>query len=117
MPRPRLYPSAAARQQAFRARKRREAVAPAQYGVTIAKVAAMTYGKPAAELVLVTPMDADDARRILGEVALPPTSTQRVLADVVVFPGSSRPHVRRDDFVALVDESTYGNGRVRLTNR
>jgi hypothetical protein len=28
MPRPRLYPSSAARQQAFRARKRRDAVAP-----------------------------------------------------------------------------------------
>jgi fructose-1-phosphate kinase PfkB-like protein len=34
--------------------------------------------------------------------------------DVVVFPGSSRPHVRRDDYVELVERSTYAEGRVRL---
>jgi hypothetical protein len=33
--------------------------------------------------------------------------------DVVVFPGSSRPHVRREDYLELVEKSTYGNGRVR----
>jgi hypothetical protein len=33
--------------------------------------------------------------------------------DVVVFPGSSRPHIRRDDYVQLVDDSTYTAGRVR----
>jgi hypothetical protein len=34
---------------------------------------------------------------------------------VVVFPGSSRPHVRRDDYLELVEQSTYSDGRVRLT--
>jgi hypothetical protein len=33
--------------------------------------------------------------------------------EVVVFPGSSRPHVRVADYLALVDRSTYGNDRVR----
>jgi len=37
--------------------------------------------------------------------------------DVIVFPGSSRPHIRRDDYLELVTRSTYGNGCVRLTNR
>lgn len=37
--------------------------------------------------------------------------------DVVVFPDSSRPHIRRDDYVRLVEDSTYGPGRVRLTGR
>jgi hypothetical protein len=38
----------------------------------------------------------------------------RVL-DVVVFPGSSRPHVRVEDYLELVDRSTYGDGRFRPT--
>jgi hypothetical protein len=33
--------------------------------------------------------------------------------DVVVFPGSSRPHVRAEEYLALVARSTYGNDRVR----
>jgi hypothetical protein len=37
--------------------------------------------------------------------------------DVVVFPRSSRPHVRRNDYLELVARSTYGNSRVRLTDR
>ena len=32
---------------------------------------------------------------------------------VVVFPGSTRPHVQRDDYVALVESSTYRDDRVR----
>jgi hypothetical protein len=36
---------------------------------------------------------------------------------VVVFPGSSRPHVRREDYLELVQLSTYDDGRVRLTTR
>jgi hypothetical protein len=36
---------------------------------------------------------------------------------VVVFPGSSRPHVRREDYLELVEQSTYDNGSVRLTGR
>jgi hypothetical protein len=35
--------------------------------------------------------------------------------DVVVFPGSTRPHVRREDYLELVERSTYDSGRVRLT--
>jgi hypothetical protein len=37
--------------------------------------------------------------------------------DIVMFPGSSRPHVRRDDYLALVEASTYSDERVRLTAR
>ena len=36
---------------------------------------------------------------------------------VVVFPGSSRPHIRADDYLKLVQESTYDDTRVRLTGR
>ena len=36
---------------------------------------------------------------------------------IVVFPGSSRPHIRREDYLELVERSTYGDGRVRLTGR
>ena len=37
--------------------------------------------------------------------------------DVIVFPGSTRPHIKRDDYVELMAQSTYGEGRVRLTGR
>jgi hypothetical protein len=33
--------------------------------------------------------------------------------EVVVFPGSRRPHVRAADYLGLVDRSTYRNDRVR----
>lgn len=33
--------------------------------------------------------------------------------DVVVLPGYSRPMVRREDYLALVERSTYGDDRVR----
>jgi hypothetical protein len=33
--------------------------------------------------------------------------------DVVVFPGSSRPHIRAADYLALVAASTYEGSRVR----
>jgi hypothetical protein len=36
---------------------------------------------------------------------------------VVVFPGSSRPHVRREDYLELVEQATYDDRRVRLTPR
>ena len=32
---------------------------------------------------------------------------------VVVFPGSRRPTVRREDYLALVDQCTYRDDRVR----
>ena len=34
---------------------------------------------------------------------------------VVVFPGSSRPHIRREDYLELVEQATYDDTRVRLT--
>jgi hypothetical protein len=37
------------------------------------------------------------------------------VCNVVVFPGSSRPHIRREDYLALVERSTYDEHRVRLT--
>jgi alkanesulfonate monooxygenase SsuD/methylene tetrahydromethanopterin reductase-like flavin-dependent oxidoreductase (luciferase family) len=46
------------------------------------------FAASSADVALVTPMDADDARRILDEVA--GARDVRVLADVVVFLGSSR---------------------------
>lgn len=33
--------------------------------------------------------------------------------DVIVFPGSSRPMIRREDYLALLDRSTFGDDRVR----
>ena len=33
--------------------------------------------------------------------------------DVYVFPGSSRPHIRREDYLALVEASRYNDDRVR----
>jgi hypothetical protein len=36
---------------------------------------------------------------------------------VVVFPGSSRPHIRREDYLELVEASIYDEARVRLTSR
>ena len=35
--------------------------------------------------------------------------------EVVVFPGSTRPHVRGADYLALVERSTYADDRVRIT--
>ena len=53
-----------------------------------------------ADLVLVTPMDADDVRRILGEVET--ERDTRVLADVVVFLAESRAEA--EDRKARLDE-------------
>jgi hypothetical protein len=33
--------------------------------------------------------------------------------DVIVFPGTRRPLIRVADYLKLVEESTYGTGRVR----
>jgi hypothetical protein len=35
--------------------------------------------------------------------------------EVIVFPGTSKPMIRRDDYMALVEASSYGNDRVRPT--
>jgi hypothetical protein len=37
--------------------------------------------------------------------------------DVILFPGSSRPYVHREDYLALIASSTYGKNRVRNTGR
>jgi hypothetical protein len=37
--------------------------------------------------------------------------------EVVVFPGMEKAHVRRDDYLELVEASTYGEDRVRVTSR
>ena len=36
---------------------------------------------------------------------------------VIVFPGSSRPHIRADDYLKLVEQATYDDTRIRLTRR
>jgi len=35
--------------------------------------------------------------------------------DVVVFPGSRRPAVKREDYLSLLTRSTYNESRVRPT--
>ena len=35
--------------------------------------------------------------------------------DVVVFPGSRRPAIKREDYLALLERSTYRDDRVRPT--
>jgi hypothetical protein len=75
-------------------------------------------GTPSAAELLDTPA-ALLTRTHLRELGLGRSAIDAVFRelDVVVFPGSSRPHIRVDDYLALVEASTYGDGRVRLTNR
>jgi alkanesulfonate monooxygenase SsuD/methylene tetrahydromethanopterin reductase-like flavin-dependent oxidoreductase (luciferase family) len=61
------------------------------------------FAASSADLALVTPTDADDARRILDEVAaFRGPRDIRVLADVVVFLGASRTEA--EDRKALLDD-------------
>jgi hypothetical protein len=78
---------------------------------------AMTAGPSAAEL-LATP-GALLTRSHLRDLGLGRAAVDAVFRElpVVVFPGSSRPMIRREDYLALVDASTYSDGCVRLTNR
>jgi hypothetical protein len=71
--------------------------------------------RPSAAELLATP-GALLTRSHLAELGLGRAAIDAVFRrlPVVVFPGSSRPHVRRDDYVALVEASTYDDGRVRL---
>jgi hypothetical protein len=75
-------------------------------------------GRPTAAQLLETP-GALLTRSHLRELGLGRSAIDAVFRqlEVVVFPGSSRAHVRREDYLALVEKSTYGNCRVRLTNR
>lgn len=54
-------------------------------------------------------------RTHLAQLGLPRSAIDAVFraCEVIVFPGSSRPMIRRADFLALVDTSTYTKDRVR----
>jgi hypothetical protein len=71
-------------------------------------------GRPSAAELLETP-GALLTRTHLRELGLGRTAIDAVFRqlDVVVFPGSTRPHVKRDDYLELVEASTYGDSRVR----
>jgi hypothetical protein len=73
---------------------------------------------PSAPLLLKTP-GALLTRSHLRDLGLGRAAIDAIFRelDVVVFPRSSRPHIRRDDYLDLVKRSTYGDGRVRLTSR
>lgn len=75
-------------------------------------------GTPTAAELLATPA-ALLTRSHLRELGLGRSAIDAVFRelDVIVFPGSSRPHVRVADYLALVEASTYDEGRVRLTSR
>ena len=66
-------------------------------------------GWPSAAELLATP-GALLTRSHLAELGLGRAAIDAIFRelDVVVFPGSSRPHVRVADYLALVERSTYG---------
>lgn len=71
-------------------------------------------GRPSAAELLGTP-GALLTRSHLRELGLGRSAVDAVFREleVIVFPGSSRPHVRREDYLALVEASTYSDDRVR----
>lgn len=71
-------------------------------------------GSPSAAELLATP-GALLTRSHLRELGLGRAAIDAVFraCEVVVFPGSSRPHIRREEYLQLVESSTYGDGRVR----
>jgi hypothetical protein len=73
---------------------------------------------PSAADLLATP-GALLTRSHLRELGLGRAAVDAVFRelDVVVFPGSTRPHIRREDYLELVARSTYDDQRVRLTSR
>ena len=75
-------------------------------------------GQPSASELLATP-GALLTRSHLRDLGLGRSAIDAVFRelDVVVFPGSTRPHIRRDEYVQLEEKSTYGKHRVRLSNR
>lgn len=77
----------------------------------------MSAGPKATEL-LDTP-GALLTRTCLRELGLGRAAIDAVFRQlpVVVFPGSSRPHIRREDYLELVEQATYDDRRVRLTGR
>jgi hypothetical protein len=71
-------------------------------------------GRPSAAQVLATP-GALLTRSHLRELGLGRAAIDAVFRelDVVVFPGSSRPHIRRNDYINLLEQSSYDNNRIR----
>jgi hypothetical protein len=71
-------------------------------------------GRPSAAELLTTP-GALLTRSHLRELGLGRSAIDAVFRelDVVVFPGSSRPMIRREDYLELVARSTYSEARVR----
>jgi fructose-1-phosphate kinase PfkB-like protein len=76
----------------------------------------MSAGRPTAAELLATP-GALLTRSHLRELGLGRAAVDAVFRqlDIVVFVGSTRPHVKRDDYVELVKASTYDDSRVRVT--
>jgi hypothetical protein len=71
----------------------------------------------AAELLLIP--GAVLTRSHLRELGLGRAAIDAVFRElpVIVFPGSTRPHIRRDDYLELIEQSIYDGSRVRLTDR
>jgi hypothetical protein len=71
-------------------------------------------GTPTAAELLATP-GALLTRTHLRDLGLGRAAVDAIFRelDVVVFPGSSRPHVRVEDYLELLQRSSYGPGRVR----
>ena len=76
----------------------------------------MSPGRPSAVELLDRP-GAILTRSDLAALGLTRTMVDSVFRelDVVVFPGSRRPAVKREDYLALLDRSTYSDNRVRPT--
>jgi hypothetical protein len=74
----------------------------------------ITPGRPSAAELLQT-RGALLTRSHLRDLGLGRSAIDAIFRQlpVVVFPGSSRPHVRADDYLQLVEASTYDDNRVR----
>jgi fructose-1-phosphate kinase PfkB-like protein len=72
--------------------------------------------RPAASELLETP-GALLLRTDLRDLGLTRTQVDAVFRalDVVVFPGSRRPAVKREDYLELVERCTYRDDRLRPT--
>jgi hypothetical protein len=72
--------------------------------------------RPTAAELLETP-GALLTRSHLRELGLGRSAIDAVFraCEVVVFPGSSRPMIHREDYLALVERSTYTDSRVRVS--
>lgn len=71
-------------------------------------------GQPSATQLLETPGSLL-TRSHLRELGLGRSAIDAVFRqlEVVVFPGSARPMIHREDYLELVARSTYPEGRVR----